>query len=454
MASSSFHNTIAMAAVLMALLFGSSCAHHPQVPPGPNITTDYDGRWLAARATWYGKPTGAGPDDNGGACGLKNVNLPPYNGMTTCGNLPLFKDGKGCGSCYEIKCTKPECSNSSVVVFITDMNYDLLSPYHFDLSGKAFGAMSKPGMEDKLRHRGIIDLQFRRVRCTYPRGQKIAFHVQEGSNPFYLALLVKFVADDGDIFQMDIMEKETQRVDADAEAFLGRHLASRGRSRAPSPPVRQAARRHRFRRTGSCDRLQVQHPVLARFAHTIFGRHILTALVSGGSCARPNVPPGPTITTDYDGTWLTAKATCAGGAYGVKDVNLPPYIGMTSCGNLPLFKDRKGCGSCYEIKCTNPEECSNSSVVEFITDMNYDLLSPYHLDLSGKAFGAMSKPGTWRTSSATAASSTELNLILGRIKSSPCLNVRYYCRVRCIYQPGQNIAFHVEKGSNPFFRVE
>ncbi|KAK3157058.1 hypothetical protein QOZ80_2AG0115610 [Eleusine coracana subsp. coracana] len=210
MASSSFRNTIAMAAVLSALLFGCSCAHHPQVPPGPNITTDYDGRWLAARATWYGKPTGAGPDDNGGACGLKNVNLPPYNGMTTCGNLPLFKDGKGCGSCYEIKCTKPECSNSSVVVFITDMNYDLLSPYHFDLSGKAFGAMSKPGMEDKLRHRGIIDLQFRRVRCTYPPGQKIAFHVQEGSNPFYLAVLVKFVADDGDIFQMDLMEKETQ----------------------------------------------------------------------------------------------------------------------------------------------------------------------------------------------------------------------------------------------------
>lgn len=49
-----------------------------------------------------------------------------------------------------------------------------------------------------------------RVRCTYPPGQKIAFQVQKGSNPFYLAVLVKFVADDGDIVQMDIMDTGTQ----------------------------------------------------------------------------------------------------------------------------------------------------------------------------------------------------------------------------------------------------
>jgi hypothetical protein len=40
--------------------------------------------------------------DAGGACGIKNVNLPPYNGFTACGNIPIFKDGKGCGSCYEV----------------------------------------------------------------------------------------------------------------------------------------------------------------------------------------------------------------------------------------------------------------------------------------------------------------------------------------------------------------
>jgi len=71
----------------------------PQVPARPQ----HHGQWLPARATWYGQPNGAGPADNGGACGIKDVNLPPYNGMTACGNVPIFKDGKGCGSCYEVR---------------------------------------------------------------------------------------------------------------------------------------------------------------------------------------------------------------------------------------------------------------------------------------------------------------------------------------------------------------
>lgn len=38
----------------------------------------------------------------GGACGFKNTNQYPYMSMTSCGNEPLFKDGKGCGACYQV----------------------------------------------------------------------------------------------------------------------------------------------------------------------------------------------------------------------------------------------------------------------------------------------------------------------------------------------------------------
>ena len=38
----------------------------------------------------------------GGACGFKNVNRYPFMAMTSCGNQPLFKDGKGCGACYKV----------------------------------------------------------------------------------------------------------------------------------------------------------------------------------------------------------------------------------------------------------------------------------------------------------------------------------------------------------------
>jgi hypothetical protein len=79
----------------------------PPVYPTPTTTpppasNGSSGGWLNARATWYGAPNGAGPDDNGGACGFKDVNMPPFSAMTSCGNEPLFKDGKGCGSCYQV----------------------------------------------------------------------------------------------------------------------------------------------------------------------------------------------------------------------------------------------------------------------------------------------------------------------------------------------------------------
>jgi hypothetical protein len=94
----------------------------------------YNSGWLPAKATWYGQPNGAGPDDNGtynhiicnvvlssrsnsnsvvitmpidllfagGACGFNNVNQYPLSAMTSCGNEPLFQDGAGCGTCYQV----------------------------------------------------------------------------------------------------------------------------------------------------------------------------------------------------------------------------------------------------------------------------------------------------------------------------------------------------------------
>ena len=41
--------------------------------------------------------------------------------------------------------------------------------------------------------------------CNYP-GQKVTFHVEEGSNPVYLAVLVEFEDGDGDVVQVDLME--------------------------------------------------------------------------------------------------------------------------------------------------------------------------------------------------------------------------------------------------------
>ncbi|KAG2539425.1 hypothetical protein PVAP13_9NG475514 [Panicum virgatum] len=103
-----------MITIFSLLVSYGSCARPPPVSFNASAFTA-DPNWEAARATWYGAPTGAGPDDDGGACGFKNVNLPPFSAMTSCGNEPLFKDGKGCGSCYQIRCTNhPACSGNPV----------------------------------------------------------------------------------------------------------------------------------------------------------------------------------------------------------------------------------------------------------------------------------------------------------------------------------------------------
>ncbi|CAO2144739.1 unnamed protein product [Urochloa humidicola] len=194
---------VALGALILFLVSYGSCTRIVNINAS-HITTDP--YWVPARATWYGAPTGAGPDDNGGACGFKNVNLPPFSSMTSCGNQPLFKDGKGCGSCYQIRCLNhPACSGNPETVMITDMNYYPVAKYHFDLSGTAFGAMAQPGRNNELRHAGIIDIQFRRVPCILP-GKTVTFHIEHGSNPNYLAVLVEFEDGDGDVIQVDIME--------------------------------------------------------------------------------------------------------------------------------------------------------------------------------------------------------------------------------------------------------
>ncbi|KAM3242747.1 hypothetical protein ACQJBY_055006 [Aegilops geniculata] len=185
-------------------------AHKNHTAATPSSFAAYgSGGWLAGGATYYGAPNGDGSD--GGACGYQSaVGNRPFSSMIAAGNPSLYRDGKGCGACYEVKCTGNQaCSGQPATVVITDEcpagAACLGEAAHFDMSGTSMGAMAKPGMADKLRAGGIIKIQYKRVPCKYP-GMNIAFKVDQGSNPYYLEVLIEFEDDDGDLNAVDLME--------------------------------------------------------------------------------------------------------------------------------------------------------------------------------------------------------------------------------------------------------
>ncbi|KAK4431032.1 putative expansin-B2 [Sesamum alatum] len=102
--------------------------------------------------------------------------------------------------------TKHRCSGYPITITIIDecpgaCNDD---PAHFDLRGKAFGYLAKPGKGPALRNKGRINIEYQRVQCYY-NNTSITIKIDRGSNQYYLAFALENVNGDGEIGSMELL---------------------------------------------------------------------------------------------------------------------------------------------------------------------------------------------------------------------------------------------------------
>ncbi|XP_062201330.1 putative expansin-A30 [Phragmites australis] len=161
-------------------------------------------QWTPAHATFYGDETAA--ETMGGACGYGNLYATGYGTDTAALSTTLFRDGYGCGTCYQMRCTgSPSCYRGSPVITVTATN--LCPPNwaqdsnnggwcnpprtHFDLSKPAFMKMA-------YWRAGIVPVMYRRVPCARRGGLRFALQ----GNAYWLLAYVMNVAGAGDVGEM------------------------------------------------------------------------------------------------------------------------------------------------------------------------------------------------------------------------------------------------------------
>ncbi|CAI7796079.1 unnamed protein product [Closterium sp. NIES-54] len=86
----------------------------------------------------------------GGNCGFGSILAAGYGPMTAAGSVMLYKDGRGCGSCYRVRCVdSPYCKKGvSVTVTITDQcpaggGWCCPTCVHFDLNMASFNLIAE-----------------------------------------------------------------------------------------------------------------------------------------------------------------------------------------------------------------------------------------------------------------------------------------------------------------------
>uniref|UniRef100_A0A0A0K0R8 Expansin-like EG45 domain-containing protein n=2 Tax=Cucumis sativus TaxID=3659 RepID=A0A0A0K0R8_CUCSA len=101
------------------------------------------------------------PTTYGGACGYGNLALQFSNGFFAAAVPSLYKQGAGCGACYQVRCKNRRlCNTVGTKVVLTDQNNDNVTD--LVLSPKAFFTMALNGKGSDLLNLGVVDVEYKR----------------------------------------------------------------------------------------------------------------------------------------------------------------------------------------------------------------------------------------------------------------------------------------------------
>ncbi|XP_010269911.1 PREDICTED: expansin-like B1 [Nelumbo nucifera] len=158
-----------------------------------------------SRAAYYPNSDEKGTED--GACGFGSFGA-TINGGDVSAASDLYRDGVGCGACYQVRCTNAQfCSDNGVTVVITD--HGSSDRTDFILSRRAFSKMAQTtDAAASLLSLGVVGIEYRRVSCSYPN-KNIQFKIDESSNyPNYLAFVLWFQQGKKDVTAVQLCETQ------------------------------------------------------------------------------------------------------------------------------------------------------------------------------------------------------------------------------------------------------
>ncbi|KAL6862172.1 hypothetical protein ACP4OV_016821 [Aristida adscensionis] len=162
-----------------------------------------DANFTVSKAVYYPNSDTKGTEN--GACEYGSFGATLNNGDVSA-SASLYRNGVGCGACYQVRCTNPRyCSPNGVTIVITDSGAS--DGTDFILSQHAFAGMG----QDKdagatLLTLGYVEIEYRRVSCTYP-DKNIIFKITESSHfPYYLEFEVWYQQGNQDIIAVQLCE--------------------------------------------------------------------------------------------------------------------------------------------------------------------------------------------------------------------------------------------------------